>query len=129
MKIIIEGKPIAKKRPRFVRRGKFVTTYSAQKEEEATVKAIIAAQVNKMLEGAIEVDIIFWMPIPKATTKKMRATMYYHTKKPDIDNLAKFYMDCMNGIVWNDDAQVVCLTATKYYSEYPNVAIEAMEVT
>jgi Holliday junction resolvase RusA-like endonuclease len=31
--ITIPGKPIAKKRPRFARRGKFVTTYNDQQTE------------------------------------------------------------------------------------------------
>ena len=32
---------------------------------------------------------------------------------PDVDNLAKFYLDGMTGIVFDDDAQVVELTVVK----------------
>lgn len=31
----------------------------------------------------------------------------FHTRKPDHDNILKFYMDCMNKLVFVDDVQVV----------------------
>ncbi len=37
--------------------------------------------------------------------------------RPDIDNYNKFLSDCLNGIVWVDDAQVVELNAKKLYGE------------
>jgi Holliday junction resolvase RusA-like endonuclease len=37
--------------------------------------------------------------------------------KPDIDNLAKFYMDCLTGSVIQDDCQVFSLTLNKVYAE------------
>jgi Holliday junction resolvase RusA-like endonuclease len=36
-------------------------------------------------------------------------------KKPDIDNILKAYLDAMNGIVYEDDTQVVSLHSTKVY--------------
>ena len=49
----------------------------------------------------------------------------------DIDNLTKAVLDSLNGLVWKDDAQVFCETATKYYSDFPGIRIlvEEMEVT
>ena len=41
------------------------------------------------------------------------------TKKPDIDNLAKFVMDSLNGVVYADDSQVV---KTIMYKLVDNVA-------
>jgi Holliday junction resolvase RusA-like endonuclease len=38
------------------------------------------------------------------------------TKKPDIDNLTKAILDALNGIAWNDDAQVAQITAKKVWS-------------
>ena len=29
-----------------------------------------------------------------------------HTKKPDIDNLCKFVMDSLSGLLWQDDNQI-----------------------
>ena len=41
------------------------------------------------------------------------------TKKPDIDNLAKFVMDSLNGVVYRDDAQVVKTTLYKVVDKLP----------
>lgn len=76
----------------------------------------------------ISLRCIFYMPIPKSTSKKKRLAMVYHTNKPDIDNLCKFLMDCFNGIVWADDAQVAELAAGKLYSEDPRTEIIVREV-
>ena len=35
------------------------------------------------------------------------------TNKPDIDNLAKFALDAMNGAIYSDDKQIVHLVAYK----------------
>ena len=41
----------------------------------------------------------------------------YHTKRPDIDNYVKFYLDCMNKVVYLDDSQVIELSAKKIYND------------
>ena len=50
------------------------------------------------------------MPIPKSTPKKLMRSMVNgviaHTKKPDIDNLCKFVMDSLSGLLWQDDNQI-----------------------
>ena len=124
MKITIPGKPIAKKRPRFARRGKFVTTYSDQETEEGKVLWEIRQQApESRFKGPISINLWFGMPIPKSTPKKASQLMKNgnvpHIKKPDIDNLIKFYLDVMNGEVFEDDKQVYKLRAIKTYSEDP----------
>jgi Holliday junction resolvase RusA-like endonuclease len=121
--IIIPGKPIAKARPRFVRRGKFVATYSAQETEEGKWITIAMDQISQVLEGPIFLECWFTMPIPKSATKKKRSAMQAreikHVKKPDLDNLVKFCKDCLNELAWRDDSQVVRLVAEKYYGVDP----------
>jgi len=46
-----------------------------------------------------------------------------HTKKPDADNCLKFVKDCLNGIVWHDDAQVACVKAMKVLADKPMTKI------
>ena len=43
----------------------------------------------------------------------------YHTIKPDYSNLAKFYEDCMNLLVWHDDSQIIgyCNSAKYWISK------------
>ena len=129
MKIIIPGKPIAKKRPRFARRGKFVTTYNDQETEEGKVLWEIRQQrPEKLFKGPISINLWFGMPIPKSTPKKRRQRLergfILHTKKPDIDNLVKFYLDIMSGEVFEDDRQIVRLLAIKEYSNNPRSEIK-----
>ena len=132
MKIIIPGKPIAKKRPRFARRGKFVTTYSDQETEEGKVLWEIRQQrPKKLMEGPISIYLWFGMPIPKSTSKKRFQLMLKgnirHTKKPDVDNLIKFYLDVMNNEVFEDDKQIFYLSAIKEYTKKPRTEIRIEE--
>ena len=121
----IPGKPIAKKRPRFARRGKFVVTYNDQQTEEGKWILTARQQITEMIPEGVPITLrcVFYMPIPASTSKKRRETMLYHTKKPDIDNLCKFVKDCLNGELWHDDSQVSELIAAKLYDENPRTEI------
>lgn len=128
--LTIPGKPIAKKRPRFVRRGKFVATYNPQETEEGRFLWEITQQIGnnfKPLEHPIEVQMRFYMPIPKRTSKvkkrKMLCGEISHTKRPDLDNLEKFCLDVCHGLIFQDDAQIVRMTSEKLYGENPRTEI------
>ncbi len=124
IKLIIPGKPIAKHRPRFARRGKFVVTYSDQETEEGRFLWELKNQwKQEPLEGPIQVRAFFYMPIPASAPKKQKAQMELveppHIKKPDLDNCVKFLKDCCNQVIWHDDSQVCRLYASKAYSAKP----------
>ena len=133
MKLIIPGKPIAKKRPRFARHGKFVRTYSDQETEEGRFLWEVRQQINQEpFKGAVSLVVGFYMPIPKNTSKKrsqlMEKALIHHIKKPDLDNLEKFVSDCLKGEAWVDDSQVVHSDTTKVYSANPRTEILIKEV-
>jgi len=127
IRINIPGPPIAKKRPRFARRGKFVTTYNCQDTEEGKVRWTMMSQFmgEDPIPAGTGIHLIcrFFMPIPASASNKQRLLMegcaIPHTKKPDLDNLIKFVKDCANGIIWQDDSQVVSLVASKAYHPQP----------
>jgi Holliday junction resolvase RusA-like endonuclease len=48
-------------------------------------------------------------------------------KKPDIDNIAKTYLDAMNGVIFKDDTQVIDLHVKKLYSAFAGVDVMVME--
>jgi len=128
IQINIPGKPVAKKRPRFARRGKFVITYNPQQTEEGRFLFEIQKQWQRNpLEDPIKISMFFYMPIPKSTyaskKKLMERGWIRHTKKPDLDNLVKFVKDCLNGIVYRDDSQVFSIQAEKIYSNDPKTEI------
>lgn len=128
--LCIIGKPIAKKRPRFARRGKFVTTYNDQETEEGRFILDLREELKQTgcpfpipASVPIWITLTFHMPIPKSMSKKARLSNVQHTVKPDLDNLIKFVKDCCNGIVWHDDSQVVGIKAVKEYMESPRTVI------
>ena len=122
--LTIPGKPIAKKRPRFARRGKFVTTYNDQETEEGRVLWEIKQQWQRtILIGHVSVTFLFGLPIPASASKKATEAMLSgtnkHLKKPDVDNYIKFYLDVMNGMVFKDDSQVWRIKASKVFAKEP----------
>lgn len=137
IKLIIPGKPIAKARPRFYRRGNHVGTYNSQETEEGRFMILAGMQlkntgapINK--DTPIRLSCTFIMPIPKSASKKKRAQMFLgeiqHTRRPDLDNMIKFAKDCLNGLAWKDDSQVVEYgTMKKVYGDEPmtRILIEA----
>lgn len=134
--LIVPGKPIAQNRPRFARRGEHVATYSDQKQKKDLTVLLLKMQIagikDRMpLEGPLELEMTFAFAVPKGDSKKKRAAKesgtVKHAIKPDLDNLEKFYLDCMNGIVFKDDAQVWKLTGKKVYSARPRVEIVVYE--
>ena len=126
--LTIPGKPIAKARPRFYRRGKFVGTYNSQDTEEGRFMLECKSQLgdNVLLTGPIAMVVTFYMPRPKGhygtgrnACRLKPSAPEYHIVKPDTDNLVKFVKDCLNGIVWKDDCQVYKIHALKEYSDTP----------
>lgn len=130
--IDIDGPPIAWKRAghRSVRSGNknLAIIYDKQKREKEMVRWQMRSQFKEaILSVPLLVDIIFRMPIPKTTSGKMKTQMLngavHHFHKPDCDNLAKFYLDCMNELVYKDDGQIYDLHVKKTYSLVPSTLI------
>jgi Holliday junction resolvase RusA-like endonuclease len=143
MKIVILGNPIPKARARHASRvrrargrhrikSRRVVTYDPQDREKQAVKRQMATEATEMLSGcAFEVEMNFFLPVPPSATPGARNGflwgLSYHTVKPDFDNLAKFYCDCANGVLWPDDAMVVTGKITKHYSNNPRTEITVTE--
>ena len=135
MILVIPGTPIAKKRPRFARRGKFVTTYNDQETEEGRFLFHVMQQVKEKFAGAVSVEIGFYFRRPKGhfgtgrNEGKLKASApQYHIIKPDSDNLVKFAFDCLNEVAWKDDTQVVRHLAEKIYDDEPRTEILIREL-
>jgi Holliday junction resolvase RusA-like endonuclease len=48
-------------------------------------------------------------------------------KRPDLDNIVKAITDGMNGVVYEDDSQIVSLHATKVYGTDAMVEVMVTE--
>ena len=132
----IEGKPFGKGRPRFARRGKFVSTYTDAKTKsyETTIRDAAKAAMgsSEPLETAVSVSIYIRCPIPASYSNKRKLACLDQderpTKKPDWDNCAKSICDGMNGIIFKDDAQIVDAHVTKVYASDAGVDVLVKEV-
>ena len=132
---MVEGNPVGKGRPKFARRGNFVSTYTPNKTrdyetiiKEAAQKAMGTAEV---LETPVTVAIYITVPIPSSYSKKRTQAclngLERPIKKPDIDNIAKCFLDAMNEIVYKDDTQVLTLHITKVYGTVGMVEVMVQE--
>ena len=126
IRILIEGDPVAKGRPRFAMvNGKPITfTPSKTRNFEAVVSLIARQQAPETpLEGPLAVDIFFAFTVPKSRAKK-KAQGTYKDTRPDLDNLIKAVLDGLNTAgIWRDDAQIATLSASKVWSDNPRTVV------
>ncbi len=121
----VPGKPQGKGRPRFTRSGHTYTPDHTAEYEERVKLAYKQAGGGK-LSGFVSADILAVFTVPKSYTKAQRAAALnasFAPKKPDCDNIAKIILDALNGLAYDDDAQVVKLRVEKRYGETERVLV------
>lgn len=127
----VEGTPVGKGRPKFARRGNFVSAYTPKKtvDYESLVKQAgqQAMGASEPLETPVSLYLYVRVPIPTSYSKKATAACLdgsqKPTKKPDLDNIGKAIMDALNGICYKDDSQIVNIHATKVYATVAGVDV------
>ena len=80
---------------------------------KATVRQVVAEQIQSPIAGPVSISFEFVFPRPenhygsgsKSDHLKDSAPRW-HTKKPDLDNVCKGLKDALKGVAWNDDSQV-----------------------
>lgn len=73
-----------------------------------------------LLDGALELSVIFTVPRPKGHygVRGLRPSAPEHpTTRPDVTKLLRAVEDACTGIVWRDDSQIVAQHAYKEYGE------------
>jgi Holliday junction resolvase RusA-like endonuclease len=130
--VIIEfaGMPRAKARPRFNHAGHAYTPERTARYERDLGWLARQAMIGRQpLEGPLEVTVIATLAIPRSWNAVRRKAALVGevrpTGKPDVDNLLKS-IDGFNGIIWNDDSQVVEATIIKTYGEKPSFFVKVM---
>lgn len=71
------------------------------------------------LTGALRCELTFRLQAPKGRRSPWPA------KRPDVDNLCKGLLDSWNGVLWEEDSQIVELVIRKVYARdgRPGVAV------
>jgi hypothetical protein len=82
---------------------------------------------------AISMQITAVYPVPASYPKRDKAAALagdlLPTKKPDADNVAKVIADALNGLAYDDDAQITDLSVLKRYGEEPEVRVKLWPVS
>ena len=129
----VEGDPKGQPRARACIRGKHAGVYDPG-TADAWKMAVAEAWRHKVapcwnqFDTAVTLRLTFWFRRPKShygTGKNagklkecMGRDMRHHTKKPDLDNLAKAVMDVLTRLgAWTDDAIVVRLCASRNWAD------------
>lgn len=130
--IAVPGKPVAFKRPRFNSRTKRVFNEGDYTIYKNNVRGHAARIVDQQLKGSVHAEIDIYVPIPASWSNKRkelaRSGAERPTKKPDIDNFVKTCFDACNKVFYDDDDQIVSVTARKHYADEPRIEISFEEI-
>jgi len=120
--ITIPGEPVAKGRPRVVRRGNHTRAITPPKT--VAYESMVALVASEAWQGepiapdvpvAVIIDAYFKRP-KRLMRRKDPTGAIPHTKRPDGDNVAKAVLDGLDKAgIWHDDSQVTNLTIRKWY--------------
>lgn len=132
----VPGTPVGKGRPRFARRGGFVTAYTPEKTAsyENLVKMVASHAMlgRHPIEGPVSLDLTLLVTPPASwSKKKIDAAIggnVLPTSKPDIDNVLKAICDAMNGVVFCDDKQVCNARVEKRYAGVAEARVKVVAV-
>lgn len=130
--LYVDGEPKGQPRPRaFSLNGKARVYDSGTAEGFKSAIAVAAKRAgleNRMLEGAVAVQINAWFRRPKSHLKKSGEVKpgapAYKTSVPDCDNVEKAVLDALTQIgAWRDDAQVADCHTRKRYERDPSTYV------
>jgi len=117
--------PVPKQRPRKGRNGSFYTPKKTIESEERikwTIVRIVKDNDRFPIKGAVNLHIYFEMKKPKSARRD------YPTVKPDIDNVLKTALDACNGVLFDDDKQIVKISAEQNYGPSDRTIIQIMSL-
>ena len=99
------------RRPRFYSRSKIVQYWRQTIRDVYRTSSVVHAG-----NRALRIRLVFFFPRPQRLMRKeVPPGRIPYTKKPDIDNVSKAVLDALNGVAYDDDAQVYDLRVQKWY--------------
>jgi len=122
IKFSVDGTPVPQGSMKHIGGGRMIHSRAT---ELATWRALIANAAKaagcKPIESPIIITMVFRLKRPKTVKRE------YPTVMPDVDKLARAVNDGLSGAAFQDDSQVIRMTASKEYSDTPGVDIEISE--
>lgn len=121
--LVVPGEPKGKARPRFNRTTGRAYTPSATQRAEHRIQLHWMQAGSPTVQGPLSIDIEAVLARPQGHFKvdgslsAAGSRMPHPAKKPDWDNLGKLVADSLNGLAYNDDAQIVCAELRKRWAK------------
>jgi Holliday junction resolvase RusA-like endonuclease len=130
------GAPVPQHRPRFSRAGKFVRTYNVKEDTQYREKLYwearkaVKAPISRGVALRVDIEVFRSAPasLPQAKRALLALGVLQPATRPDIDNYLKQIFDGLNGIVWEDDGQIVTVMASKWYSDRPGIRVRVRSI-
>ena len=102
--------------------------YDIKAGKKSLTRAFIQSDYqDDLIPGYVAVSIDLFYPVPKRATKGTRADMIegkIFPTKSDCTNCQKYYEDCLKGIVFEDDRNVIAIVTHKWYAIEGHVLIK-----
>lgn len=125
--VFVPGKPVSWARARVSRAGAFFTPQK-QRLYKLSLSSFFSRRISSPIEGPVVCTIRVQLLRPKSN----KTILPVSRNTSDVDNWAKMILDAGNGILWNDDSQVVTLEVSKCWvldQEGEGVLVNVTEVT
>lgn len=128
----IPGTPVPQGRPRVTSAGHAYYDKRTQDYRELVKQcAIVAQNGREPLTGALAMFVDVTFPIPTSWPKhRQQAALHgmWHTSQKDLDNCIKAIADSCNGILYDDDSQIVVLSGAKSYAVEPEAKVTVYQI-
>jgi crossover junction endodeoxyribonuclease RusA len=117
----VKGKPVPQGSLKFIR-GRAIHVKGRELELwRGTIAAIARGTNITKIQVGVDIELLFIFNKPK-TVKRNEPYV-----RPDLDKLIRAVLDGLTGVAYEDDQQVVCITAQKAYGETEGVHIKIKE--
>lgn len=119
---------VVKRRVRHMRNGHSYTDEQTRADMELVGWAYKGKKYPK--GTPLKLTVLAYSQMPKSRQKRFDSEPF--VKKPDLDNIVKCVMDGLNGVAYEDDAQIVEIVAHKMErkrggGEWTKFAVEPLE--
>lgn len=130
-KLVIDGRPQGKPRPRF-RPGQKPYPDKRQKLAEGEIRRVWREVGSpRMSDGPLELRVVLRVARPAGHFKQDgtlsaegRRNPWPYRVKPDLDNAIKLVCDALNTLAWRDDVRFVEVTCWRNWAEWPSTTID-----
>lgn len=106
-----------------VYRGRLVEAQGKKLKDwrEAVKKAAEDNYQGDLIEGPVELQVIFYITKPKTVKRE------FPTVPADLDKLIRAIGDALSGSVYKDDSQIISITADKRYGDPAGAVITILK--